>query len=371
MSPQPPFVPRPEITTVPPAIHGARNYTELAALGLSGDDVLDFSSNTNPYGAPPAVLDAVQKTIHATLLKRYPDRDALALRAAISRHLRIAPEKILPGNGTAELIQTIALAYVRPGSRHAILSPTFGEYARAVQLLGGRVETIIAPPPDFRFNLETVARRLQNLQPDTVWLCNPNNPTGQQWSAEALTLVRRSAPQALWVVDEAYRHFAATPTPAIAASNTIILRSLTKDFALAGLRLGYAIAHPAVIAALKTAQPPWSVNTPAQIAGVAAFSPESVAWRQRTLTKLRQHAAQLWNDLRASGMIVLPTDTTFALIAVNDAPEPRRRLLEQRILVRDATSFGLPRHIRVAARRPAENRRLVAALSTLNPLVTS
>jgi len=366
MSPQPPLAPRPEITAMPPAIHGARNYAELATLGLSGDDVLDFSSNTNPYGAPPAVLDAVRRTMHATALKRYPDRDALALRTAISRHIHIAPEKILPGNGTAELIQTIALTYVRPGSGHAILSPTFGEYARAVQLLGGRVEKIVAPPPDFRFNPETVAQQLQNLQPDTVWLCNPNNPTGQQWPADALTLVRRSAPQALWVVDEAYRHFTAAPTPAIAASNTIILRSLTKDFALAGLRMGYAIAHPAVIAAMKAAQPPWSVNSPAQIAGTAAFLPESVAWRQRTLTKLRRNAVQLWDNLRALGMTVLPTDTTFALIAVNDAPETRHRLLEQRILVRDATSFGLPQHIRVAARRPAENRQLVAALSTLN-----
>ena len=359
MSPEPAIPPRPEIGSVPPSVHGARDYVELAAHQLSADDVLDFSSNANPYGAPPAVLDAVRAAITPAALKRYPDRDSLALRTAIHRHTGIAAQNILPGNGTAELIQTIALAYIRPGSRHAILSPTFGEYARAVQLMGGETVEITAPPPDFRFDPDTVARQLRQLRPDGVWLCNPNNPTGQQWSAAALAQVRRAAPQALWVVDEAYRHFTAAPVATAIAPNTIVLRSLTKDFALAGLRLGYAVAPQTMIAALKVAQPPWSVNTPAQIAGIAALQPENVAWQQHTLTQLRQHAAQLWDDLRSAGMTVLPTETTFALVAVTDAADTRRRLLNRRILVRDGTSFGLPHHIRIAARRPAENRRLL------------
>ncbi len=354
--------PRPAIDDIPPSIHGARNYAELAAHGFSADDVLDFSSNANPYGAPPAVLDAVRTAIIPATLKRYPDRDSLALRAAISRHTGIAAENILPGNGTAELIQTIALTYVRPNSRHIILSPTFGEYRRAVQLMGGQLMEFSAAPPNFHFDPAVVARQLRQLQPDGVWLCNPNNPTGQQWAADALALVRRSAPRALWVVDEAYRYFTSAPIQTDTAPNTIILRSLTKDFALAGLRLGYAVAHPAMIAALKTAQPPWSVNTPAQIAGAAAFQPESVAWQRRTLAQLRQHAAQLWDALRSLGITVLPTDTTFALVVVNNAAKTRHQLLNRRILVRDATSFGLPRYIRIAARRPAENERLLDAL---------
>jgi len=358
--------PRPELAHLPPSIHGARDYRVLADNQLAADEVLDFSSNANPYGAPPAVLDAVRAAVTPPALKRYPDRDCLALRAAISRHTGAAVDTLLPGNGTAELIQIIALAYVQSGSRHVILSPTFGEYTRAVQLAGGQTTEVRPSSPDFQFNPDAVAWELRRLKPDGVWLCNPNNPTGQQWSAEALAQVQQSAPRALWVVDEAYRHFAAAPVTAENAPNIIILRSLTKDFSLAGLRLGYLIAHPSVIGTLKTAQPPWSINTLAQIAGIAAFQPESLAWRQRTLAQLRQHAAQLWNDLHSLGMTVLPTDTTFALVAVDDAAEMHRQLLARRILVRDATSFSLSHHIRIAARRPAENRQLVDALRNLN-----
>lgn len=354
--------PRPELAHLPPSIHGARDYRVLAKNQLAADDVFDFSSNANPYGTPPAVLDAVRAAVTLSTLKRYPDRDCLALRAAISRYTGTAVDALLPGNGTAELIQTIALTYVQSGSRHVILSPTFGEYARAVQLAGGQVVEIRPSSPDFRFDPDTVARELQRLKPAGVWLCNPNNPTGEQWSAEALARVRQAAPQALWVVDEAYRHFTAVPVTAKDAPNTIILRSLTKDFSLAGLRLGYLIAHPAVIGTLKTVQPPWSVNSLAQVAGVAAFQPESLAWRQRTLRQLRQHAAQLWDDLRMLGMTVLSTETTFALVQVDNAAKTHRQLLARRILVRDATSFGLPHHIRIAALRPVENRRLVDAL---------
>ncbi len=354
--------PRPELAHLPPSIHGARDYRVLAENQLAADDVLDFSSNANPYGAPPAVLDAVRAAVTPSALKRYPDRDCLALRAALSRHTGNAVDTLLPGNGTAELIQTIALTYVQSGSRHVILSPTFGEYARAVQLAGGQTVDVRSSPPHFQFDPDAVARELQRLKPAGVWLCNPNNPTGQQWSAEALARVQRAAPQALWVVDEAYRHFTAVPIAAEDAPNTIILRSLTKDFSLAGLRLGYLVAHPAVIGTLKTVQPPWSVNALAQIAGIAAFQSESLVWQQRTLSQLRRHAAQLWTDLRALGMTVLPTETPFALVAVDDAAKTHRQLLARRILVRDATSFGLPHHIRVAARRPAENRRLVDAL---------
>ncbi len=360
--------PRPELAHLPPSIHGARDYRVLAKNHLAADDVLDFSSNANPYGAPPAVLDAVRAAVAPSALKRYPDRDCLALRAAISRHTCNAVDALLPGNGTAELIQTIALAYVQSGSRHVILAPTFGEYARAVQLAGGQVVEMRPSSPDFRFDPDAVARELRRLKPAGVWLCNPNNPTGEQWSAEVLARVRQATPQALWVVDEAYRHFATAPVTAEAAPNTIILRSLTKDFSLAGLRLGYLIAHPTVIGTLKTVQPPWSVNTLAQIAGVAAFQPESLAWRQRTLTQLRRHAAQLWDDLRALGMTVLSTETTFALVQVDDAAKTHRQLLARRILVRDATSFGLPHHIRIAARHPAENRRLVTALKAVSDI---
>jgi histidinol-phosphate/aromatic aminotransferase/cobyric acid decarboxylase-like protein len=142
----------------------------------------------------------------------------------------------------------------------------------------------------------------------------------------------------------------------------IIIRSLTKDHGLAGLRLGYAIARPEYIEILRAVQPPWSVNSLAQVAGVAALQPDVSTWRRQSLAQLHHHAADLWNSLSQMGFRVLPTSTTYALVEVDHAAILRRSLLAHGLLVRDCTSFGLPAYIRIAARLPEENERLLAAL---------
>ena len=364
-------MPRPPSTlaTLPPATHGARDYGELIRLGLNPDKVIDFSANSNPYGPHPAVLEAVAVAVTIDTLARYPDRDCLALRAAIAAAEKVSGEALLPGNGTVELIQLIALAFVRPGSRHLILAPTFGEYAHAIHLLGGQVYEYRPPAAsaDLRLDAEGVAAAIRRLQPDSIWLCNPNNPTGQQWTAGELAYLRAADPahRALWVVDESYRYFTADPIPLASWSegeNVIILRSLTKDQALAGLRLGYAMAAPPLIAVLRAVQPTWSVNSLAQIAGVAALQAPVLAWRQHSLARLRQHAASLWAGLAELDFEVLPTTTSYTLVGVDNAANFRHRLLLQGLQVRDCASFGLPRHIRMAARRPAENESLLNAI---------
>lgn len=365
-------IPRPALKAIPPSIHGARDHSELARLDLHPGEVVDFSTNANPYGPPPLVLQAVQATITAETLGPYPDRDCLALKRAIAAADGVPTDHILPGNGTAELIQTIALAFVQPGTTHLLVAPTFGEYARAIQLMEGLVHEYRPIPRraqatrELRFCMDDVATTIQSLKPASVWLCNPNNPTGQHWSAAQLAELHAAAPHALWVIDEAYQHFLAQPEPISSpAPNQIILRSMTKAYALAGLRLGYAVAPPAIIEVLQSVQPPWSVNSLAQIAGVAALQPPTQTWRDQTLAELRQHAYHLWHDLKGLGLTVLPTDTTFTLVEVNNAADFRRRLLKRRLLVRDATSFGLPRHVRIAARRPEENHLLVEAIRQL------
>ena len=397
-----PLSPRPALQTLSPAIHGARNHLELATLQLDPEQIIDFSTNANPYGPAPTVLQAVQAAITTETVAPYPDRHCLALRQAIATAENtptesvllgnilpgdilpgailpgdilpgdilpgdILPDNILPGNGSAELIQAIALAFVRPGSHHLILAPTFGEYDRAIQLMAGVVHHYRPAGPDYRFKLADTKQAIAAQQPDSVWLCNPNNPTGQQWGAAELAELQTAAPQALWVIDEAYRHFPARPVSAPAdRPNQIILRSLTKDHALAGLRLGYAMARPALLEPLQQVQIPWSVSSLAQVAGVAALQAAGTAWREQTLAQLRDHARQLWADLTALGLKVLPTDTTFALVEVADPPLYRRRLLQDHLLVRDATSFGLPQHLRIAARLPEENGKLVETMARIS-----
>jgi len=341
-------------------------------LGLHPDAGIDFSANSNPYGPHPTVLQVVQAAVSASTLSRYPDRDCLALRAAISAAEGTPEDCILPGNGAAELIHLVALTFVTPGSRHLVLTPTFGEYERAIQLMGGQVQALWGPSATragLRFEANEVAAAIHRCRPDGVWLCHPNNPTGQQWSAAELAQIHAADPSdhTLWVVDESYHYFAANPITLkdeLDRQNLIVLRSLTKDMALAGLRLGYALAAPAIIDLLRRVQPSWSVNSLAQIAGAATLKDEVLAWRRESLKQLHQQATLLWTELAEIGLNVLPTATTYTLVAVGDAAVFRRRLLAEGLLVRDCTSFGLPQHVRIAVRRPAENERLITMLKS-------
>ncbi len=342
--------------------HGGLDPVELARLGLRPEDVLDFSVSTNAYGPPPGVMQALA----AADVTRYPDRRATALRRAIAAREGTVEEQVLIGNGAAQLIWLVAMAYLRPGDRVLIIGPTFGEYRVASQLMGAEVTAWRADPAhDFAPDLDDLARALATCDPRLVWLCNPNNPTGVYLPLDALQRLRTTAPGALWVIDEAYRPFVAEPWPGlplIEEGNAILLRSLTKDGALPGLRLGYALAAPLVIEALARVQPPWSVNAVAQVAGLAVL--DSGDHLARAITALRRDTAALREALIAQGWRVLPTATHFFLVEVGDAAALRGRLLQEcQIQVRDCSSFGLPGFIRIATRRPEENVRLVAAMS--------
>jgi histidinol-phosphate/aromatic aminotransferase/cobyric acid decarboxylase-like protein len=225
--------------------------------------------------------------------------------------------------------------------------------------------------PNLRLEVEAVAETIRKLRPDGVWLCNPNNPTGQQWTAEEVTYLQAADPErrAWWLIDASYCYFGPLtepiPSPAALDSQTILLRSLTKEHSLAGLRLGYAVAQPELIELLARVQAPWSVNSLAQVAGAAALQPDLLRWRDESLGRLRRHAAELWKRLVELGYPVLPSSTPYTLVEVGEAAPFRRKLLQQGILVRDCASFGLPGHIRIAAQLPEENERLVAAVVEL------
>lgn len=341
--------------------HGGPNAAELAALGLRPEDVLDFSASTNAYAPPPGV----RETLAACDITRYPDRTAAPLRQALAEREGVTSDRVLVGNGAAGLIWALALAWLPPGATAFIVGPTFGEYAAASRLLHAHVcEWRSSPTADFVPDLLALARAIATSRPQLIWLCNPNNPTGVYLTAEAVAALLPAAPDALWVLDEAYRPFVAAAwdsRPLIEDGPVVLLRSLTKDCALPGLRLGYLLAAPEVIRRCAAAQPPWSVSAPAIACGLAALrDPEHVA---RTTAALRAEAVRLADWLRAQGWRVPPSATHFMLIEVGDAAAVRRRLLvEHRIQVRNCASFGLPTFIRVAGRRPEENEWLVEAM---------
>jgi L-threonine-O-3-phosphate decarboxylase len=351
--------PRREVLDLPPAVHGSLDVGELQALGLRPEDVLDFSANLNPYGPSAAICEAAAKAP----LDRYPDRECLELRAALAESLGVSPGRILPGNGVSELIWLAALAFIRPGSRVLVLGPTFCEYTRAAGLLGGSVAAWRArEETGFVVDTAEIANCLESLRPQLVFVCNPNNPTGAVLPPEALAAWARRHPRTLFVVDEAYLPFAAGLGNALAfaGENVLVLRSMTKDFGLAGLRLGYAVGDERTIGSLRQVQPPWSVNAPAQAAGTAAL--RDPAGRQRSLEQLAQAKVELEAELAGLGLAPVPSATHFFLVRAGDGAAFRQALLRHGVLVRDCASFGLPAHVRIAARRPEENERLLAAI---------
>ncbi len=264
-------------------VHGALDYGELERLGLHPWDVLDFSVNTNPYGPSPRVREAVANVA----IDRYPDRECLQLRRAIlegelaSRNLPLG--SIVCGNGTTELIWAIAHAYLKPGLKAAMLGPTFGEYRVACLAAGASVDEFAAQASAcFQPDTAAVAAWISREQPSLVWLCNPNNPTGTWLDQQHIQLVAEACQGtgAMLVVDEAYWRFvfpheaysAVELVDATGRQQVMVLRSLTKDCALAGLRLGYAVATPDVAELLRAQLPAWNVNGVAQAAAIPALA---------------------------------------------------------------------------------------------------
>lgn len=331
-------------TDVPLAEHGGRH-----ALDSAGD-ICDFSVCLNAYGPAPVIRDAIR---HAAI-DEYPDPQSRLAREAASTAWQHSVEEIALGAGAAELIDAVCRAFLSPGDSVRIERPAFGEYERAARLCGA-VEN--------------------SATPRLVFVCSPSNPEGKAKSLGELRAIADECAEegSLLVIDQAYDAFSDHPlgTPAIAAHPAVLhLRSLTKDHALAGLRVAYAVGPAPVIAAMNAVRVPWSASALMQVAAIATFSPPARKHAAETIAALRSDAARLRSACRQLGYDVSSSATHFFLIRVADAPVARQLLLvASRLLVRDCSSFGMSHHIRVAARTPAENDRLVCALERLAPLL--
>jgi threonine-phosphate decarboxylase len=357
------IVPRVEVGQLTPAVHGSVDRGELETLGLDPTHVLDFSANTNPFGPSPAVRAAIGQV----RFEGYPDRSALGLRAALAEALDVPPDCVLPGNGASELIWLIALAYLQRGETALIATPTYSEYGRASALMGARAFTLEARAcTGFHFPEIAFLAELDRLRPRVVFLANPNNPTGTVVDSAWLHACARRHPSTMFVVDEAYLPFAPGMASAVLdrPDNVLVLRSMTKDHGLAGLRLGYAVGSAAVVESLARVQPPWSVNAFAQAAGVAALQDSGHV--DQSLRRLREANAALVAGLLELGWCPLSSAVHFFLLPVGDGAAFRASLLRRNILVRDCASFGLPQYVRIATRRPEENERLLHAVRALH-----
>ena len=360
------------------SVHGAVDPLALSAEGVDPAAIVDFSSNQSPLGAAPGVAAAVAGAV----VDAYPDPRAAGLAAALATRYGVGPEQVVCGNGSTELIRLVAQLALTPGDAALALAPVFGECEVATALVGARLERVplthAGEGAGFFCDEPALRGALAELRPRLCWLYSPNNPTGAALPAALIATLVGDHPETLFVLDEAYYDLLPEPqwalvslssagarSPSAVFSNLIVLRSMTKYWGLAGLRLGYAIAAPAVATALRAAAPPWSVNSCAQAAGLVALA--DLAHYAAAVALLVAERDRLVAGLRALGWITEPTTAGFFLIHAGDAALARAVLLARGCLVRDCTSFGLPGHVRVSPRCPAQNDLLLEAFATLAP----
>ena len=358
-------------------VHGGTNIAELRSLGLRPEDVLDFSASINPLGAPNGVSSALNNVD----LAAYPDTECTDLREALADRLHVSIKEILVGNGSTELIHLAARAYLSQPVRPEVLSlpkserrqptalvftPTFGEFEAACAMQDARIIRIAANEADhFSWEIEGAARTIVEYSPTLAFLCNPNNPTGCYLSEEEVREIAAALPQdSLLLLDEAYLPFVDSrwnSLPLLELGNVALLRSMTKDYALTALRLGYMLAPPDVVERVRSQQHSWSVNALAQAAGIAALA--DTAHVDDGRIAVRDAKRYLIDELESLGLPPVPSSANFLLVNVGNARELRNKLLKRhRIIVRDCTSFGLPSHIRIGIRTKEDCKSLVAAL---------
>ena len=347
-------------------VHGGARPAELRALGLRPEDVIDFSASVNPLGPPPAVREALARLDPSA----YPDPDCTELREALAAREGVSPAEVFVGNGSVEILHLLAAVSLEPGDAAVVFAPAFGEYEAACRRRGARVTEVRAREEDgFRWNLDAALSALPGAR--LVFLGNPNNPTGVYLARDEVERILAAAfpggtAGGLLVLDEAYRSFVEAPWPSTGLARggrAVLVRSLTKDCGLAGLRLGYCLAAPEVVARLRAAQVTWSVNAAAQAAGLAALA--DAAHLERSRAAVREAKAYLVGALRDLGLPVTAGAANFLLVRTGRAAEVRRRLLRHGLLVRDCTSFGLRDHVRIGVRTRPECERLVAALAAV------
>lgn len=351
--------------TSPPRPHGGVLVSELAALGVDAATVLDVSTSVNPYGpAPP-----VERAIRAAVLDRYPDPTSRAARDALARLYATSAERVVVGNGASELLWTLARLLLAPGATMLSCEPTFSEMAAAARAAGARVAELRAlPDDDFAIDLDAVAARARALDARVISLCLPASPSGVALPVADVARLARALEDATIVLDQSFlasseRH----ADVAIALpDNVVCVRSLTKEHAIPGVRVGYLLAAPELVAAVEASRPAWTVGAAAQAAVLATCGAQEFV--ATTRARLLDERRALRAALQALGHRPHPTSTTYFVVPVGDAASVRRELLvRDGVLVRDCTSFGLPGHVRIAARGGDDAARIVAAFARCAP----
>ena len=344
--------------------HGGNIYRASEETGIPVHQIIDFSASINPLGVPDSVAEAIRENI--PLLIHYPEPFAEGLAIHLGKHLGIDPQMILCGNGSTELIYLVARTLAP--RRVLIPAPTFSEYERACRMLGetAYVHYILSRENSFDIDADGFISSMDGC--DMAFLCNPNNPTGRLLNRDAVLAISRAAQQmsCYLVVDEAFIDF--MPQHSVVHevakdSHLIVLRSLTKYYALSGLRLGYGVFPTSLVTRMKDHKEPWTINSLAQKAGIAALHDQ--AYQKRTMAVVEEEKRNLEAGLDSLKIDHIPSSANYYLIRMDNAQKVIVSLRKKGILVRDCSNFTSldGTYIRIAVRSREENAALLKELA--------
>ena len=344
--------------------HGGNIYRLAEELKMQERTIIDFSASINPLGVSKKIKTELRKQLK--YLHNYPDPDARRLRKRLAQHHGIDPEMILCGNGSTELIYLASRA-LKPKSV-LIPAPTFSEYERACRTSYElRVTSYeLKRENNFNINPDEFIKSVKGC--DMAFLCNPDNPTGLLLKKDSVMQIAKAARdlKCILVVDEAFIDFCPEDSIIKEVENNpylIVLRSMTKFYALSGLRLGYGVFPQHLIGRLKEYKEPWTVNNLAQRAGVVALKDK--VYRNETFRIIRYEKQFMENGFKKLGIDYIPSSVNYYLIRLDNAEEVITSLRNKGILVRECSNFiGLDEsYIRVAVKSHKDNARLLKELS--------
>jgi len=348
--------------------HGGNINQICSKYGLNPDEIIDFSASINPLGCPEGVRKAISERFAD--IKNYPDSECTSLRKAIADKVYCNESNIIIGNGSNELFYLIPRA-LKP-KQGILLQPTFSEFKDA--LCNANVEIVEIVNDSGRFPIiNKDIRRLKNIKEGMVFLCNPNNPTGQLTLKEEILELVKDNTNRLIVVDEAFMDFVdedekySAIKEAPLMDNLIVVRSLTKFYGFPGLRLGYLVANESTVNKLMQFKEPWTVNTFAQIAGQVAIN--DVEFASNTREYMSGEKAFLYEGLsKINGIRPFQPSVNFILVRIDNveitSSEIQDLLIKDNIFIRDCSNFiGLSeKYFRVAVKTRDENQKLLRAL---------
>ncbi len=354
--------------------HGGNVFALAEQLGCHAEEIIDMSSNINPLGTMPGLIEHL-----ATRLDRIrvlPEVDGRAAVQAIAALLDVAEERVLAGGGTTQFIYSACAAL--QSQRVLIIGPTYADYTDGCRVHNIEPEFFLAEPSTgFAPDLERLEAALAGV--DTVFLCNPNNPTGQLIPHTALQALCRSHPTTRFIIDESYLPFAPaqanTSMSRCGLDNVIVLWSVSKIFGMPGLRAGFLVANPPVVDRFRRFMQPWCVNSLAQeaVCFLGAHKEAATAFIEQTRAYLLQEGRLFRERLQPGRLILYPSTTSYFLLGLpanRTAETVCRHLAEQRFLIRNCANFrGLGEgYIRVALKDVATNQavahHLLAAVGT-------